>query len=642
MEGNYDPAAIPVAVHKQRTSGTPMLMPPPNVTGTHLHLGHALNLVVQDAYLRGQGPDVCWVPGFDHAGIATQSVIHRKHPGASVPELRQAAVDFAASTRETMRAQIEAMGIRPAWDREYYTLDGGHAAYVNAAFVELHRRGLIYREKKLINWSLKLQTTVSDIEVYTVPEGGTLYTLRFSVGSGHIDVATTRPETCLGDVALAVNGSDDRYRHLRGARAMHPLLGHTIPIIHDDGSFIDPEFGTGAIKVTPAHDATDWALAQRHGLRPVVEVFDEQERVRVTGPWLGLSAAACRQEVLVRLKEAGAVVGEQPYTGPHKRCQRSNGRVVLMLREQWFLRTGEMARRARQAVQTEALVLLPEQHANNWMRWLEESTLQDWCLSRQLWWGHRIPAYRTPEGWVVSVEDVPGGQRDEDVLDTWFSSALLPLSIVRREEWVGPDLVTDVLFTGRDILFFWVARMVMLTLTLADALPFRRVLLHELVRDAQGRKMSKTAGNGLDPVGLVNTYSRDAVRFALLHCRGDMHFGASLCKRWRQWCNKIWHGCKYVAAYPAGPGHDERAEEMVARTRAMEQDVQAAAAVLDFPRVCDRLYVFWQHEFCRDYLEYTKRVRGCSDTLRATAAAFLVQLRPCMPDLAEFILRTLA
>ena len=559
-----------------------LILPPPNVTGV-LHQGHALFVALEDLmirYARMQGKAALWVPGTDHAGIATQLQVERKlrNEGASREELGrerflEACWTWKNEKHSGITSQVRRLGASCDWDRERFTLDDGLSTAVNEAFVRLHRMGLIYQSEYIVNWSPGLQTAVSDVEVEYTDEQGTLYYFKYPLaghsldegpGKGYIPVATTRPETILGDTAVAVHPDDERYRHLIGSTCLVPMLNRTIPVIHD--TYVSTEFGTGALKITPGHDPNDFAIAQRHGLA-IVNIMNKDATLNENaGPYSGQERFAARKQLWEDMHAAGLVIKEEPYAMTVPRAQRGGEIIEPLISKQWFVNTDGMAALGLAAVRSGQIKIVPERFTKVYYHWLEN--LRPWCISRQLWWGHRIPAWYGPDGQVFVARSQAEAQtqadahygkpvaleQDPDVLDTWFSSGLWPFSTLGWPEDTA-DLrryyPTDVLETGYDILFFWVARMIMQGLLYTNDIPFHTVYLHGLVRDEQGRKMSKTFNNVIDPIEVMNEFGADALRFTLLTGStpgSDMNLSIDRVRANRNFANKIWNATRFTLA----------------------------------------------------------------------------------------------
>ncbi|MFH1183556.1 MAG: valine--tRNA ligase, partial [Chloroflexota bacterium] len=511
-------------------------IPPPNVTG-ELHLGHAMFVSMEDLmirYHRMKGIPALWVPGSDHAGIATQLMVERNLlQTEEVTREELGREEFMRRTWEWKKKygsiitnQIRRLGASCDWSRERFTLDEGLSRAVREAFVRLYQKGLIYRGPRLINWSPGLKTAVSDLEVEYSEEEATLYYFKYMLKSSEefIPVATVRPETILGDTAVAVHPEDERYKHLIGRTAVVPMLGREIPVIADD--YVSREFGTGALKITPGHDPNDYDIAQRHHL-PIISVLDEAARINEHGgPYQGQDRFECREKLWTDMQKAGLVIRTQPYTTTIPRSQRGGEIVEPMISTQWFVKIEPLAKAALEAVHDGKIRIVPERFEKVYFNWLEN--IKDWCISRQLWWGHRIPVWYCPDGHMTTGREDPSKcgtcgsgnlTQDPDVLDTWFSSGLWPFSTLGWPEETR-DLKyfypTSFMETGYDILFFWVARMIMMGLEFTAQAPFHTVYLHGLIRDEHGRKMSKTYGNVIDPLTVMDELGTDALRFTLL------------------------------------------------------------------------------------------------------------------------------
>ncbi|HNN14191.1 MAG TPA: valine--tRNA ligase, partial [Anaerolineales bacterium] len=539
-------------------------IPPPNVTG-ELHLGHAMFVSVEDLmirYHRMKGYSALWVPGTDHAGIATQLMVERellRKEEITREELGRE--KFLERTWEWKKKyggmitnQIRRLGASCDWDRERFTMDEGLSRAVREAFVRLYEKGMIYRGPRLINWSPGLKTAVSDLEVEYSEEDASLYYFKYMVkdSSEFIPVATIRPETILGDTAVAVHPEDERFKKFIGKTAIVPMLGRDIPIIGDE--YVSMEFGTGALKITPAHDPNDYAIAQKHNL-PMISMLDKEARVNENGgKYQGLDRFEARKQLWADMKEAGLVIKTEPYRTTIPRSQRGGEIVEPMISEQWFVRIESMANAGLDAVKDGRIKIVPERFEKTYFNWLEN--IKDWCISRQLWWGHRIPVWYCPDGHMTVTREDPkqcatcGSKdihQDDDVLDTWFSSGLWPFSTLGWPDET-PDLKyfypTSYMETGYDILFFWVARMIMSGLEYTGEAPFHTVYLHGLIRDEHGQKMSKTKGNVIDPLTVMDELGTDALRFTLLVGAtpgNDMNLSVKKVEANRNFANKIWN-----------------------------------------------------------------------------------------------------
>ena len=661
MEKQFDPKSFEprwrerwrglfVAEAPSEREGFCIMIPPPNVTGK-LHLGHALQTALQDLltrWKRMQGYNALWLPGTDHAGIATQLMVERQlaAEGASREELgREGFLERMWAWKEqyqgNIRSQLERLGASCDWTRERFTLDEGLSRAVREAFVRLHEEGLIYRGEYMVNWSPVLDTAISDLEVESRTVHGKLYYVAYPVEGGppgdqapeRIVVATTRPETMLGDTGIAFAPGDERYAHLEGHHAVLPLVGRRLPFVADPA--VEAEFGTGLVKVTPFHDPADFEIGQRHGL-PAIQVIDRRGRMtEAAGEELaGLDRFEARQKVVDRLREGGYLVKVEDHVHNVGHSERSGEPVEPLLSTQWFCDVSGMAERALAAVRSGALTLVPPSFEKTWEHWLEN--IKPWCVSRQLWWGHRIPAWYTSDGAVVVARDeeeaaAKAGTRelrqDEDVLDTWFSSGLWPFSTLGWPEETD-DLrtfyPTDVLVTGHDILFFWVARMVMMGYHFTDRSPFHTCHLTGLVRDAEGQKMSKTKGNVLDPMDLVEEYGADAVRFTLtiLDSPGrDIPLDPERMAGYRAFGNKIWNAARFTLTRLEGSSTQAGARVLpeldpqglaaperwiLSRLSRAAAEVNERFAAFRFDEACNRLYHFFWGELCDWYIELAK------------------------------------
>jgi len=554
------------ARNEERTPYT-IVIPPPNVTGS-LHMGHALNNTIQDILIRWkrmQGLDTLWLPGCDHAGIATQNVVekHLAEEGVDKNDLgRDGFLEKVWEWKDTYQAritkQLYRLGVSCDWSRERFTMDEGYSMAVRRVFVDLYRKGLIYRGDYLINWCPRCHTALSDIEVEHEEEISSLTHICYPLedSSETITVATTRPETMLGDTAVAVHPEDSRYRKLVGRNVILPLLNRLIPIVADD--YVDPAFGSGAVKVTPGHDINDFAIGQRHNLEIITVIDEDAKMTAAAGPYAGLDRYECRKKVVADLEALGLVGAIREHEHSLGHCQRCGAVVEPLISRQWFVRMKPLAEPALAAVEDGSTQFVPPRFARTYQNWLEN--IRDWCISRQLWWGHRIPAWYCACGQlIVDFEEPPGCsacggklEQDPDVLDTWFSSALWPFSTLGWPEKTA-DLMhfypTSVLVTAYDIIFFWVARMMFMSLEFMGKVPFHTVYITGLVRDPLGRKMSKSLGNGIDPLEIIEKYGADTLRFTLVTGQApgnDQRFRQESVEAGRNFANKIWNASRFV------------------------------------------------------------------------------------------------
>lgn len=737
-----------------------IMIPPPNVTGS-LHMGHGFNNTIMDAltrYNRMMGKNTLWQPGTDHAGIATQMVVERQLAAQNVSRHdlgREQFIDKVWEWKEqsggTITKQIRRLGSSVDWSRERFTMDEGLSNAVKEVFVQLHEQGLIYRGKRLVNWDPKLQTALSDLEVESVEEKGSLWhfkyffedkSLKTQDGNNYLVVATTRPETLLGDSAVAVHPEDERYAHLIGKNIVLPITGRLVPIVADE--YVEKDFGTGCVKITPAHDFNDYDLGKRHDL-PIINIFNknaeiladfefiakagEQISATIAAPtdYIGLERFAARKKLVAQAEAEGWLDQIQPYDLKAPRGDRSGVIVEPLLTDQWYVKIAPLAKPAIEAVQDGRIKFVPEQYTNMYMAWM--NNIQDWCISRQLWWGHRIPAWYDVDGNIYvgrneeevrakhNIADNVTLQQDEDVLDTWFSSGLWTFSTLgwtgdaakdKENYFLNTFHPTDVLVTGFDIIFFWVARMIMLTMHFMKnedgtaQVPFKTVYVHGLVRDGEGQKMSKSKGNVLDPLDLIdgidleslvakrtfglmnpkqaekiekstrkefpegiNAYGTDAVRFtfcALANTGRDIKFDLKRVEGYRNFCNKIWNATRFVlmnvegqtVAQEARPELWELPEQwIISRLQKAEQAVHQAFATYRLDLAAQTIYDFIWNEYCDWYVELTKPVLNDAEVsserkaevrrvLLAVMEASLRLAHPLMPYLTEEIWQTLA
>ena len=613
-------------------------IPPPNVTG-ELHLGHAMFVSMEDLmirYHRMKGVPTLWVPGTDHAGIATQLQVEKSLAKEGLTREKIGRDEFVKRTwawKEKfggiITQQVQRLGASCDWDRERFTLDEGLSIAVREAFVRLYQKGLIYRGPRLINWSPGLKTAVSDLEVEYAEEPGTLYYFKYKLvdsDEAYIPVATTRPETILGDTAVAVHPEDERYRHYIGRQVLVPILERQIPVIADD--YVDREFGTGALKITPGHDPNDYEIGQRHGLQ-VISVLDNSALINSHGgPYAGQDRIMARENLWEDMRQAGLVIKEEPYTLKVPRSQRGGEIIEPMVSTQWFVKIQPLAEVALEAVREGKIRIVPERFTKVYYNWLEN--IQDWCISRQLWWGHRIPVWYCKDcnQMTVSRQDPTECaycaskdlEQDPDVLDTWFSSGLWPFSTLGWPE-ATPDYKyfypTTMMETGYDILFFWVARMVMFGLEFTGDIPFNTVYLHGLIRDESGRKMSKTYGNVIDPLVVMDELGTDALRFTLLVGStpgNDMNLSIKRVEANRNFANKIWNAGRFVIgnihqtpAIPVAEPDWTLADSWIwARLQSLIKDVERLFQNYQYGEAGRQIYDFFWGEFADWYLEVAK------------------------------------
>jgi valyl-tRNA synthetase len=704
-----------------------IMIPPPNVTGT-LHMGHAFQDTIMDAltrYHRMRGEAALWQPGTDHAGIATQMLVERQlnaegrqRTDLSREQFVERVWQWKRQSGGTIAQQLRRLGASVDWSRDRFTMDPGLSAAVTEVFVRLHEEQLIYRGQRLVNWDPVLRTALSDLEVLSEEESGSLWYLRYplSDGTGAVVVATTRPETMIGDAAVAVHPQDERYRQLVGKTVRLPLTGRDIPIIADE--YVDPAFGTGCVKITPAHDFNDYAVGQRHAL-PLINVLTPSAHLNDAAPadLRGLDRFSARARIIEQLTAAGLIERIDAHKIMVPRGDRSGAVVEPYLTDQWYVRVEPLAAPAIAAVESGQIRFVPANWDKTYFQWMRN--IQDWCISRQLWWGHRIPAWYDAAGNIFVARDEAGAaakarahhghevalRQDEDVLDTWFSSALWPFSTLG---WPEPSdalarfYPSNVLVTGFDIIFFWVARMIMMGLKFMGDVPFREVYVHGLIRDAEGQKMSKSKGNVIDPLDIVDgigleplvakriagllqahrapgiesatrrqypegiaAYGTDALRFTFAslatHSR-DIRFDMQRVAGYRNFCNKLWNAARFLMLtieQSATLSHDGAVEYSAAdrwirsRLGAAIQTVDDAFADYRFDFAAAALYEFTWHEYCDWYLEFVKPVmqgtgvavelqRGARRTLLAVLEALLRALHPLMPYISEEIWQRVA
>ncbi len=676
-----------------------IMIPPPNVTGS-LHMGHALTMTLQDTLVRWrrmQGRDALWQPGTDHAGIATQMVVERllakegnqSRQGMGRDAFTRRVWDWKAESGGAITGQLRRLGASLDWERERFTMDEGLSEAVREVFVTLHKQGLIYRDRRLVNWDPQFQSAISDLEVEAREVKGSLWHIRYAIegkDGRSITVATTRPETMLGDTAVAVHPDDGRYRDLVGRHAVLPLTGRRIPVVAD--AYSDPEKGTGAVKITPAHDFNDFQVGQRHGL-PMPSVLDRQGRVTLAELDLppdagfvrtleGQDRFAARKSIVAELERLEALDRVEPHVNQVPHGDRSGVPIEPLLTTQWYCNAAKLAEPAIAAVESGATAFVPKQWENTFFAWMRD--IQPWCISRQLWWGHRIPAWFGPDGTVfverTEAEAIAAARahygrdepldRDEDVLDTWFSSALWPFSTLG---WPGqtPELARyypgDVLVTGFDIIFFWVARMMMMGHHFIGGVPFHTVYIHGLVRDERGQKMSKSKGNVIDPLELIEAYGTDALRFTVCALAGpgrDIKLGAAAVESRRSFVTKLWNAARFCEMNGVAPvaGFDPAGARLplcrwlLDGANAAVTEADAALEAYRFDDYAAAAYRFTWNTYCDWFLEFAKPVlnapagasaSGDADAaeVRATAAhvlgVILRLLHPAMPFVTEHL-----
>ena len=733
MEKTFQPADIETRWYQQwEASGYfapqggeraySIMIPPPNVTGS-LHMGHGFQEAIMDALIRYHrmcGYNTLWQVGTDHAGIATQMVVERQLAAQGISrhdlgreKFVQKVWEWKEESGGTITRQLRRLGSSLDWSRERFTMDPGLSEAVQEVFIRLYREGLIYRGKRLVNWDPVLHTAISDLEVVAEEEQGQLWHFNYPLagGEGHVTVATTRPETMLGDSAVAVHPEDERYRHLIGRMVALPLTGREIPVIADD--YVDREFGTGVVKITPAHDFNDYEMGRRHGL-PMINIFNDDAAINDAAPaaYRGLDRFAARKRVIADMDSLGLLAKVDAHTLRVPRGDRSGVVIEPYLTDQWYVDARAMARPAIAAVESGAIQFVPKQWENTYFAWMRD--IQDWCISRQLWWGHRIPAWYDESGHFYvgaseaevradnALADDTVLRQDEDVLDTWFSSALWTFSTLgwpRETPELATFHPTSVLVTGFDIIFFWVARMIMMTLHFRQEVPFHTVYVHGLVRDAEGQKMSKSKGNVIDPIDLIDgidleslvskrtagmmqpqlaasidkatrsqfpegiaPYGTDALRFtyfSLASTGRDIKFDIGRIEGYRNFCNKIWNAARYVLmnCEQQDCGGDGGVELGLADrwiTSKLQQttaEVTRAVASYRFDLASQALYEFVWNEYCDWYLELSKPVlwdekasaaakRGTRQTLLHVLETTLRLLHPFMPFITEEIWQT--
>ncbi|MCM3543307.1 valine--tRNA ligase [Priestia megaterium] len=656
-----------------------IVIPPPNVTGK-LHLGHAWDTTLQDILTRMkrmQGYDVLWLPGMDHAGIATQAKVEEKLRSEGKSRYDLGRENFVAETwkwkeeyASFIRQQWSKLGLGLDYSRERFTLDEGLSKAVREVFVTLYKKGLIYRGEYIINWDPATKTALSDIEVIYKDVQGAFYHMRYPLadGSGHIEIATTRPETMLGDTAVAVHPEDDRYKHLIGKKVVLPIVGREIPIVGDD--YVDMEFGSGAVKITPAHDPNDFEIGNRHNLERILVMNQDGTMNDKAGKYEGMDRFACRKQIVKDLQEDGVLFNIEDHMHSVGHSERSGAVVEPYLSTQWFVKMQPLANKAVDLQKQEEKVnFVPDRFEKTYLHWMEN--IRDWCISRQLWWGHRIPAWYHKETGEVYVDheapaDIENWEQDSDVLDTWFSSALWPFSTMGWPDVEAADFKryypTNVLVTGYDIIFFWVSRMIFQGLEFTGKRPFDDVLIHGLVRDAEGRKMSKSLGNGVDPMEVIEKYGADSLRYFLSTGSSpgqDLRFSFEKVEATWNFANKIWNASRFALMNMDGITFEEldlSGEKSVADkwilTRLNEtiEHVTKLADKYEFGEVGRILYNFIWDDFCDWYIEMAKLpLYGEDEAAKKTTRSILAYvldntmrlLHPFMPFITEEIWQSL-
>ncbi|KOP76625.1 MULTISPECIES: valine--tRNA ligase [Priestia] len=656
-----------------------IVIPPPNVTGK-LHLGHAWDTTLQDILTRMkrmQGYDVLWLPGMDHAGIATQAKVEEKLRSEGKSRYDLGRENFVAETwkwkeeyASFIRQQWSKLGLGLDYSRERFTLDEGLSKAVREVFVTLYKKGLIYRGEYIINWDPATKTALSDIEVIYKDVQGAFYHMRYPLadGSGHIEIATTRPETMLGDTAVAVHPEDDRYKHLIGKKVVLPIVGREIPIVGDD--YVDMEFGSGAVKITPAHDPNDFEIGNRHNLERILVMNQDGTMNDKAGKYEGMDRFACRKQIVKDLQEDGVLFNIEDHMHSVGHSERSGAVVEPYLSTQWFVKMQPLADKAVDLQKQEEKVnFVPDRFEKTYLHWMEN--IRDWCISRQLWWGHRIPAWYHKKTGEVYVDheapaDIENWEQDSDVLDTWFSSALWPFSTMGWPDVDAADFKryypTNVLVTGYDIIFFWVSRMIFQGLEFTGKRPFDDVLIHGLVRDAEGRKMSKSLGNGVDPMEVIEKYGADSLRYFLSTGSSpgqDLRFSFEKVEATWNFANKIWNASRFALMNMDGITFEEldlSGEKSVADkwilTRLNEtiEHVTKLADKYEFGEVGRILYNFIWDDFCDWYIEMAKLpLYGEDEAVKKTTRSILAYvldntmrlLHPFMPFITEEIWQSL-
>ena len=670
------------AQHNSEKPGYSIAIPPPNVTGI-LHMGHMLNNAIQDAiirYKRMSGFETLWIPGMDHAGIATQNKVERmlKEEGTSKEEIGYD--EFLRRTWEwkekhggLITKQLRKLGVSLDWDRERFTMDEGLSRAVKEVFIKLYNDGLIYRGEYIVNWCPHDKTALADDEVNHIDKKGKIWEIKYRIKDtdDYVIIATTRPETLLGDTGVAVNPNDDRYKHLIGKKVILPLMNREIPVVADE--YVDMEFGTGVVKMTPSHDPNDFEVAKRTGLE-FINIFTEDAHVNSNGgKYEGLERFAARKAILADLEAEGLLVGTKEHNHAVGHCYRCDSIIEPRVSTQWFVKMEPLAKRALEVVKNGQIQITPKRWEKVYYNWLEN--IRDWTISRQIWWGHRIPAYYAEDGTVFVARNMEEAKaqakekfgkdvslrEEKDVLDTWFSSALWPFSTLGWPDKT-PDLEkffpTNALVTGADILFFWVARMVMMSLYINDEIPFSYVYLHGIIRDELGRKMSKSLGNSPDPLDLIAKYGADAIRFSFLYNTSqgqDIHFSEKLLEMGSTFANKVWNASRFVLSnledFDANAVIDEKEFKLedrwiLSKLQTASRQVNEYMDKYELDSAAKVAYEFFRGNFCDWYVEIAKtRVYGQEGSDKTVAQYVLKtvldkglrMLHPFMPFITEEI-----
>lgn len=692
---NYDPKEFEDRIYKMWEDGGyfkakidpsrepySIVLPPPNITG-QLHMGHALDHTLQDILIRWkrmQGYNTLWQPGTDHASIATEvKVVERvkEQEGLTKEELgREEFLKRAWAWKEEFGGriveQMKKLGDSCDWEKERFTMDEGCNEAVTEFFIKLYEQGHIYRGNRIINWCVDCKTSLSDAEVEHDEVSGNFYHVIYKVKDSDetIEIATTRPETILGDTAVAVNKEDERYKHLIGKTLILPILNREIPVIEDD--YVDMEFGTGAVKITPAHDPNDFEVGQRHSLPQLIVMNEDGTMNEKAGKYEGMTRFECRKAIVKDLDDMGQLVKVKEHTHNVGHCYRCNNVVEPLVSKQWFVKMKDLAKPAIDALENKDLELVPDRFDKTYMNWLEN--IRDWCISRQLWWGHRIPAYYCQDCDEIMVSREKPNQcikcksfdlrQDEDVLDTWFSSALWPFSTLgwpKMTREINHFYPTSTLVTGYDIIFFWVIRMVFSSLFIMDEVPFKHVFIHGLVRDSEGRKMSKSLGNGIDPLEIIDTYGADALRFTLATGNSpgnDMRFHMEKVESSRNFANKIWNASRFIFMHLENMENKSFVREdvepylelsdkwIISRVNTLSNEMTENMEKFELGIAVGKVYDFAWSEFCDWYIELVKARLFSDDESTKKAAMYtllyvlkkiLKLLHPFMPFITEEI-----